>query len=527
MKKEELVSIIVPVYNVELYLNKCIESILGQTYKNIELLLINDGSTDSSYEICQKWSRIDGRVKILCQENQGQGIARNLGVKKAKGRWIAFVDSDDWVDPRYIEMMMNAIISENADMVKCNYTQFRVKSNGIKTTNFYQTIGIKREDKYILAEASGAIWNLIIKRTIITDNGIEQPACKGQDVAVGLSFCLLAKKIVYVNEALYFYRKERNGATTEGGASKRSELALEALPWLVNDLRKNNIYMDNKEVIRKYIAHNLTLTLWGGWLNLDHKSYVELRNLYYDTYRNLVGLENKVIATWGSWNLTETAKKMIYVQDMDYAFNLSSIISVMHKCEQKVCFSHNNIYRRKMIGKDIYSSLWDTLEERTPDIFIIDFIEERNDLINNDHGYMTRSSALIQTDIGGDSATILEFGSEVWFEEWKRAFTDFSRKLMQYIPMEKIILVKNFLTERHGNIYDNVEYENIEEIRKINNILNECYQYAIDNWDKCKVIDFSQDRKYITDDKYEYGIEPYYINSYINEKVGEKILETL
>lgn len=525
--ERDLVSIIVPVYNVEKYLDECISSIVNQSYKNIEILLVNDGSTDSSCEICEAWSKKDSRIILLNQINQGQGAARNYGVKEAKGNWIAFVDSDDWIDKEYIELMMQAIISENADMAKCNYTQIRTKSKNKKTTNFYQTIGIKRDDKYILAESSGVIWNLIIRKKIIVDNKIEQPKCKGQDTAVGLEMCLLAKKIAFVNESLYFYRKEREGATTDGATSKRDELALVALPWLINRLRKSNLYINHREVIQRYIAHNLTLTLWGGWLNLEQEKYIELKNLYYSSFQTLVGAKNKIIATFGSWNLTETSKKIPFVQDMDYAFHFSGIISLMNKCNQSVDFSHKNIYRNKMIEKDVYSNLWDIFDRQRPDYFAIDLLEERNDIIKYDKGCMTKSVAVSQAEINYSNAIVLKFGSDVWLEEWKQSFNKFTDRIQQYVSVDKIIIVKHLLTERHGNVFGSKEYENIEEIRRINHILEKCYQYAIDVLPHCKVIDLTKDEKYITDEKYEYGVEPYHINSLINEKVGEMILENI
>ena len=524
---QDLVSIIIPVYNVEKYLDDCINSVVNQSYKNIEIVLVNDGSTDSSYEICNEWSKKDDRIRLLNQINQGQGIARNYGVREAKGDWIAFIDSDDWIDKEYIELMMQAIVRECADMAKCNYTQIRTKSKDQKTTNFYQTIGIMRDEKYILAESAGVIWNLIIRKKIIIDNKIEQPKCKGQDSAVGLEMCLLAKKIAFVNDSLYFYRKEREGATTDGATSKRDELALIALPWLIKGLQKCKLYCNYREVIQRYIAHNLTLTLWGGWLNLEQKKYDELKNLYFNSFQTLVGVNNKIIATFGSWNLTETAKKMPFVQDMDYAFHFSGIISLMSKCNPNVVFFHKNIYRNKMIKKDVFSNLWDVFELRRPDYFVIDLLEERNDVIQYSKGCITKSVAVSQAEIDYCNATILKFGSDAWLENWKQSFDEFADKIQYYVPANKIFIVKNLLTERYGNVFENYKYQNVDEIRNINKILESCYQYVTDILPNCKVIDLTKDDKYITDEKYEYGVEPYYINSFINEKVGEIILENI
>lgn len=116
-----MVSIIVPVHNVEKYVEKCINSLLAQTYKNLEILLIDDGSTDSSGEICADFCRSNHKVKVFHTENEGVSNARNLGIKEAKGKFLAFIDADDWVDADYIETLVNGIEKYEADIYVCSY----------------------------------------------------------------------------------------------------------------------------------------------------------------------------------------------------------------------------------------------------------------------------------------------------------------------------------------------------------------------------------------------------------------------
>lgn len=527
MTDKALISIIVPVYNVEKYMDECMDSLVNQSYQNLEIVLVNDGSTDSSYEICQKWRERDKRIRLLDQDNRGQGAARNRGVKEAKGDWIAFVDADDWIDDRYIEVMMNAVIKEGADMARCNYAQIRLKSGGEKSTNFYQTLGMRKSVEDILAESAGVIWNQIVKRQLLIENKIEQPKCKGQDSAVGLELCLLAKKIAFVNEPLYFYRREREGATTYGAASKREEVASIAMPWLVENLQKCGLYNGNRMLIQRYIAYLLTQTLWGGWLSDEQEKYDQLRELYGHAFQKLTGIKNKIIASFGSWNVTETAKKIAFVQDMDYAFNFSGMISLMNRCGQTVEFFHKNVYRSKMIKKDIYSDLWSIFEAQKPDCFIMDLLEERNDIIKYAHGFMTKSVAAEQAEMKYGDAVIIEFGSDEWVTQWKLAADTFINKIQEYVSQSRIVLVKNLLTERYGTVFKSKEYEAVNEIKRINHMLERCYKYITDRLPDCKVIDLTKDERYITDEKYEYGIEPYYINSFINKRAAELILEDI
>ncbi len=113
---KDKVSVVVPIYNVEKYLPKCIESIQMQTYNNLEIILVNDGSTDSCLKICEKYKKLDKRVIIINKENGGLSDARNFGIEKATGKWITFIDSDDYVEKDYIETLMSLSDSDDYDV---------------------------------------------------------------------------------------------------------------------------------------------------------------------------------------------------------------------------------------------------------------------------------------------------------------------------------------------------------------------------------------------------------------------------
>lgn len=122
MKK--LVSIIVPVFNVEKYLRQCLDSILGQTFNQFEVIIVNDGSTDNSGAICQEYEARDNRIVYLEKENEGVSEARNLGLDFATSEYIIFIDSDDWIEPTYVEVLYEKIEEYQADIVFENYTSF-------------------------------------------------------------------------------------------------------------------------------------------------------------------------------------------------------------------------------------------------------------------------------------------------------------------------------------------------------------------------------------------------------------------
>ncbi len=125
----EKITVIVPVYNVENYLRQCLDSIMGQTYQNFECLLINDGSPDYSADICSEYVFKDSRFRYFEKENGGVSSARNLGIEHSKGEYITFIDSDDWVDSDYLEILYNALIDENADISVSTYKRFHMADN--------------------------------------------------------------------------------------------------------------------------------------------------------------------------------------------------------------------------------------------------------------------------------------------------------------------------------------------------------------------------------------------------------------
>ena len=122
-QNSKIISIIVPIYNSEKYLERCINSILNQTYTNFELILINDGSKDSSLKICRKYASKDNRIVVIDKENEGVSIARNMGIQRAKGELISFVDADDYIEKTFLEDMLNVMSKYNVDYVTCGYNR--------------------------------------------------------------------------------------------------------------------------------------------------------------------------------------------------------------------------------------------------------------------------------------------------------------------------------------------------------------------------------------------------------------------
>lgn len=168
-----LISIIIPVYNVEMYVQQCIESILNQTYKHIEVILVDDGSLDRSGVICEEYGFADPRVKVIHKENGGLSSARNVGLDNAKGKFIGFVDSDDWIDSHMYESMLHLALTHQADVVQCGYALINEQGKVTREINFgNQRFNSKKEVEkayYITNELSSVVWNKLYKAELFEE----------------------------------------------------------------------------------------------------------------------------------------------------------------------------------------------------------------------------------------------------------------------------------------------------------------------------------------------------------------------
>lgn len=223
---EFLVSVIVPVYNTEEYLPKCIESILNQTYKNIEVILVDDGSTDGSLAVCRHYEKMDPRVIVLSETHQGGVNARKEGVNRAQGEYCTFVDSDDWVAENFIETVL--MLTDNGSVDIVNYNMRRV--DGLKTWDWEYTVpegvyeGLQLGDIYgnmmfdFKRWCPGIIQSLctkLIRRDILWKaiSPVDSRITFGDDAAAVYPAMLMAEKIAVTYECLYFYRT-RPGSLT-------------------------------------------------------------------------------------------------------------------------------------------------------------------------------------------------------------------------------------------------------------------------------------------------------------------------
>lgn len=216
---KELISVVVPVYNVEEYLPKCLDNIRGQTYKNLEVILVDDGSQDGSGRICDEYVELDGRFRVIHQENRGVLAARNRGIAEAEGVYIGFVDGDDWIASDMYECLYREAKLQGADIVNCAKYIFD-EASGNCYSQKWETDGCRggedhKEDNALGVVSEEITWSLsdkLFARELIVQN-YEKVDCRltyFEDAALAILCTIHAEKCVLLNQPMYFYRQRNH-----------------------------------------------------------------------------------------------------------------------------------------------------------------------------------------------------------------------------------------------------------------------------------------------------------------------------
>lgn len=212
---QSLISVIIPVYNAEKYLSACLESVMAQTYKNLEILLVNDGSTDNSVAVCEEFAVKDQRIKLIHKENGGVSSARNCGLQNANGEYVTFIDSDDYVDKDYVQALYDALQTDNADMSFCNfvYAGKTLESSGEKLPdaicidkNSPETVRFLSRFFRVGSYIMGSCWRILYKKQLIETDTFNPRLRIGEDLLFMINALLKAEKVTFVKQDLYFYR---------------------------------------------------------------------------------------------------------------------------------------------------------------------------------------------------------------------------------------------------------------------------------------------------------------------------------
>ena len=286
------VSIIVPVYNTAPWLDRCIESLVNQTYQDIEIILVNDGSTDNSRQVCAYWQEKDQRIKYLYKENGGQASARNMGLDYATGDYIAFVDSDDCVMPQYVEQLVRACVENKTEISFCGYALTDEFTPADKTDlpdeaynteiisqyDYFERIYSHQEIAYVV------VWNKLYHRNIFADVRFNEVRMYEDE---GVIHHIISKcdKIAVFYQPLYLYAVRQNSTMTTPGFSEKNLLILPMLEERISYFKSKEWHTLVYLTIKNYLVH--CLSIYNRIDNSD-KNLHNYRNQIMAAYKQML-----------------------------------------------------------------------------------------------------------------------------------------------------------------------------------------------------------------------------------------------
>ena len=305
------ISVIVPVYNAEQYLHKCLDSILRQTFGDIEVLLINDGSTDNSARICDFYAARDSRVRVFHKLNGGVSSARNLGLEKAVGEWIAYVDSDDWIAPNMYEELYNNALEQGSDIV---YSDFMM--NYGSKVQYYASATYSSDKSEFMKNYISSVWTclviMLVKREVYERNNLRSPIHLSYCEDFWLSVRLLhyAQKISYVNRAYYNYNRINEASRVNNLDERTEHDEIVAYQETIEFFEKEGQLDDYEQVL--------------SWRILKSKQEFVLDESRHDEFREIYPVSHKYI--WRCPYLNKKIKIMMLLLTYGMRNSLNLII---------------------------------------------------------------------------------------------------------------------------------------------------------------------------------------------------------
>lgn len=332
-----MVSVIVPIYNVEKYLVKCLDSIVNQTYKKLEIILIDDGSHDSSFEICSKYAMIDDRIKLISKENEGAGVARNLAISLAKGEYITFIDSDDWVDLDLIKTMKEEAEKYDLDIVTCdlNYVELMEDSTYVNIVSKLRIEPNKilksSENKELINTTRAFLCGKLYKTSFLKSCNIIQPSHAYEDTCTIPLIIAKSEKLLHVDKALYFYFRNREGNVVTN--PKLLKYMLNSLEQLKLNFDKNGLFYDYYDELKMFAYSQVRAALkkYTSYCKED-KLVLEFKNKLYKymdvNFKNWQNLFESKILVIGSKAILKAIRNLtVYENNIIYYSSIENYIN--------------------------------------------------------------------------------------------------------------------------------------------------------------------------------------------------------
>lgn len=467
------ISVIVPVYNVENYLERCLRSVTGQTYHDIEIILVNDGSTDRCGEICEEWKARDERIIVIHQENKGLGEARNIGIRRAHGEYVAFIDSDDWWEEDALKTLMQSAEKYDSDIVCMNFFFSEVDADGnLQERPFVQYYLIEgvtnaQKDSDLLFTTDERIWSKIYRRELFVLNDLYMPHHPFEDFPITPVLMMKAERISQVNRCLYHYFHKRKGNLV--GDIRNYCWIPKGMEELRNNLIRFGFMEPYGNQFKRYSFSFFKRIMESPDTNkLTEEEYIEFCNPFWEGMKEfcpeVLSLQEKTVFLLGS----ESGRAI-----------------------SRECF-----FRKQIIGSE-------TFPKRDGEDFSFEKLEKVDYIL-----------------VDFLNMSIKEFADSDFLDDIEMLV----KKLKEYNLSEKIVLMKLFLSEKYGIHKKKLKkFEGFQDIRKQNIVLERQYSFFENLIGKpLKMVGFKELNNYTYLHTIN-GCKPQYYNRRFHEKAAEKI----
>ena len=435
--EQVLISIIIPVYNAEKYLDECLESVTGQTYKSLEIILLPGKSSDNSTEICKKWAEKDPRIKITDQDRNCIGYARNKGVAAATGEYFGFCDADDKLLPNYVEEMVNSAVSNDSDMVECEYYN---ASEDLSQKTPYETLHLLEDYPHEFYERFGSVsvWRYIVRKSFWEKYGFRYPATVSEDMAVYSLVFAHTSKVSFVYKLLYLYRENPRSITHNVESAKASvDNFISVSEYMVGEHKRLGVFDRTKETIMSQLEYHANIIMRDCCSELALDDRIAYEKRISDALKSLFECNMTIFDVkafgWGSRGTGVLCDLMTKSCKFDgkYISNVSLV---------------------NLAAGNTAAELEGILSEYKPTAVVIDLMEETNEILAH------------QDDLGE------------YLKQWGLGSHFFSEAVKKSCPQAKVFVVEKYLATRCLIDGEMREFPNIEEINIKNELLGVMYK---------------------------------------------------
>lgn len=331
MEIDYKISIIVPVYNTGIYLKKCINSLLNQTLRDIEIVLIDDGSTDESRDICDEYAKKDDRISVIHKRNEGVSIARNIGIKKSKGKYIGFIDSDDWIESNMYQNMYKYIKDYDVDIVFCDaVTVYDDKQSEIDSFTLLEKSRLITKDKIdssLLIQMAGSVWRGLYKRELLQENDIYFPIDLkfSEDRIFNLYAIGYSKKIFY-DKTVYYNRYIRMGSAVNKYYSNMINIVMDARRKIMEAIQV--CWNNDENIINGYELQTVGLC----YTAINNEFYKDSQLNYIERYQSIKKIcDNHILRNEiAKLNLNDLKAKLIIRKKILLLCALAIVLNKRH-----------------------------------------------------------------------------------------------------------------------------------------------------------------------------------------------------